>query len=243
MNKQKVIHAIVRTSIVIVALVCIFLSVYIPLKSNGYLDNVSSVSSFVDLIQSFGVLSYYIFWIMEFTQVFLGPVPSTIMTAAGAIIFGPIFAYFLCITACMSAAVVDFFLGRWIGRKLIVWITSEESLNRIEIRLKSSKYTYFLMMLFPFFPHDILCYVAGTTKISFNYFFVTNIITRSIELMLICLFGSGQIIPYTGWGIPIWILLICLIIYSIYLSLKHEEQINDFMEKVAKKITSRFKKS
>ncbi|MFA6796587.1 MAG: hypothetical protein WCR63_03325 [Bacilli bacterium] len=61
--------------------------------------------------------------------------------------------------------------------------------------------------------------------------------------MLICLFGSGQIIPYTGWGIPIWILLIGLIIYSIYLSLKHEEQINDFMEKVAKKITSRFKKS
>lgn len=241
-KKNNLKHAIVRTTIIVVALIGLFLVVYLPLKLNGHLDNVTSVDSFAKLINSFGALAYFIFWIMEFTQVFLGPIPSTIMTTAGAIIFGPLLAYILCITACMSAAVLDFYLGRWIGRKLIVWIASEESLNRLEVRLKNSKYTYFLMMLFPFFPHDILCYVAGTTNISFKYFFFTNIITRSIELILICSFGSGQIIPYSGWGIPVWILLIALIIFSIYFSIKYEDKINEKMEKISTKITSLFKK-
>jgi len=243
MNKDKLKHAIVRTTIIITVLVCLFLVVYLPLKLNGYLDNITSVSAFADLINSFGPLAYLIFWLMEFTQVLLGPVPSTIMTAAGAIIFGPLLAYVLCITACLSAAIINFFLGRWIGRKLIVWIASEESLNKMEIRLKNSKYTYFLMMLFPFFPHDILCYVAGTTKISFRYFLITNIITRSIELILICLLGSGQVIPYSGWGIPVWIFIILFIIASIYFSLKYEDNINKFMDSTAKKIVSKFKKS
>ena len=242
MNKDKLKHAIVRTTIILIVLVGLFLVVYLPLKLNGYLDNITSVNSFVDLINSFGALAYLIFWFMEFAQVILGPVPSTIMTTAGAIIFGPLLAYVLCITACLSAAIIDFFLGRWIGRKLIVWIASEESLNKMEIRLKNSKYTFFLMMLFPFFPHDILCYVAGTTKISFKYFLITNIITRSIELIVICSFGSGQIIPYTGWGIPVWILLIILIILSIFFSLKYEDSINKFMENFAKKIAIKFKK-
>lgn len=160
MNKDKLKHAIVRITIIITVLICLFLIVYLPLKLNGYLDNVTSVSAFVDLINSFGNLAYLIFWLMEFTQVLLGPVPSTIMTAAGAMIFGTFLAYVLCITACMSAAIINFYLGRWVGRKLIIWIASEESLNKMEVRLKNSKYTYFLMMLFPFFPHDILCYVA-----------------------------------------------------------------------------------
>jgi len=243
MNKDKLKHAIVRITIIITVLICLFLIVYLPLKLNGYLDNVTSVSAFVDLINSFGNLAYLIFWLMEFTQVLLGPVPSTIMTAAGAMIFGTFLAYVLCITACMSAAIINFYLGRWVGRKLIIWIASEESLNKMEVRLKNSKYTYFLMMLFPFFPHDILCYVAGTTKISFKYFLITNIITRSIELLLICYLGSGQVIPYSGWGIPVWIFIILFIISAIFLSLKYEDNINRFMEKTAKKIISKFKKS
>lgn len=242
MDKIKIKHTVVRSLLILVVLVCLFLIVYLPLKLNGYLDDITSVSSLVDLINSFGTLAYLIFWLMQFTQVFLGPVPSTIMTAAGAIIFGPLTAYFLCITACLTGAIVDFFLGKWLGRKLVVWISSEDSLKSIENRLQNSKYTYFLMMLFPFFPHDILCYIAGTTKIPFKYFLVTNIITRSIELFFLCYFGSGQIIPYTGWGIPVWIAIVIFIIFAVYSSIKHEEQINDFMEKTTEKIAAKFHK-
>jgi len=241
-KKQK--RTILRVTIFVAVLIALFLIVYLPLYFSGVLENVTSVESFVEMVRSYGTRSYIILWFLEFIQVILGPVPSTIMTAATGIICpNGWYAYLLCITACLSAAVINFYLGRSLGRKIIVWMTSEETLNKWELRLTQSKYTYFLLMIFPFFPHDILCYVAGTTKISFKYFFTTNFITRSIELLIICFLGTGEIIPYSGWGIPVWIALIVTVIVLIILSLKYEEQINDFMERQSEKFFSKFKKN
>ena len=51
-----------------------------------------------------------------------------------------------------------------------------------------------LMMIFPLFPDDILCLVAGVTNMSFPFFLWTNIISRAIGVAVTVYFGTGAII-------------------------------------------------
>ena len=98
------------------------------------------------------------------------------------------------------------------------------------------------MMLFPFFPDDILCIVAGAINMSFKFFLITNLITRPIVYVTLCFFGSGSIIPYSGWGLIVWAILIIIGLILFYLSYKFQPQIENFVEKLGKKLNKRDKK-
>ena len=75
-----------------------------------------------------------------------------------------------------------------------------------------------LMLLFPFFPDDILCMVAGLTKMPFGFFIVTVCICRTLSIAFMSYFGTGNIIPFHGWGIPVWISLFAIILFFAYLT-------------------------
>ena len=63
------------------------------------------------------------------------------------------------------------------------------------------------MFLFPFFPDDILCFVAGITTMSKTFFIVMIILTRIISVFASSYSMNNSIIPYdTWWGILVWIL-------------------------------------
>ena len=42
---------------------------------------------------------------------------------------------------------------------------------------------------------------------SFKFFFITNLIARFIGVGCTIFFATGSIIPFSGWGIPVWIIL------------------------------------
>ena len=85
------------------------------------------------------------------------------------------------------------------------------------------------MMVFPMFPDDILCVVAGLTNMSFSFFIITNLIARGIGLATTVWFGSGAIIPYHGWGLIVWGLLILLILTLFYLSVRYKDKIDTIL--------------
>ena len=105
-----------------------------------------------------------------------------------------------------------------------------------------SSHCFFLMMLFPLFPDDILCLVVGATGMSYKFFLITNIITRPIGIISTCFLGSGHLIPFSGWGIPVWIMLIVVGAILFYLSFKFQPQIENFVLSLAEKITKKGKK-
>ena len=56
----------------------------------------------------------------------------------------------------------------------------------------------------------MLCLVAGISSMSYKYFITVICLTRPIMIAFYSFFGSGSIIPFSGWGIPVWIALFCL---------------------------------
>lgn len=235
--KKETKTKLIKISIIVGALILLVLAIYLPLELTGTIDKIDSAEKLRDVILEGGAYSYVIFIIIQFLQVTFLPLPAVVTTVAGTLVFGPWITFGLSLLAVMLGSIFAFFLGRKVGRKLVVWVAGEKDAKKWEEKLSRGKYIFFLMMLFPIFPDDILCIVAGCIGMDWKFFLITNIITRPISIGTTCFFGSGQIIPFSGWGIPVWIVLAVLACVIFYLSFKYQPQIENFITKLADKMS------
>ena len=239
MNKETK-NKILKISIIILCFIAIILAIYLPLQFSGVLQKIDSAEELKEIILSGGVYSYLIFFCIQFLQTTLLPIPAMITTIAGSLVFGVWVTFLLSFLAVMLGSVVSFLLGRKVGRRLAYWVAGEESTIKWQEKLEKGKYVFFLMMLFPVFPDDILCLIVGAvTTMSWKFFLITNLLTRPISIITTCLFGSGSIIPFNAIGIPIWIVLILIMALLFYLSIKYQAQIENFITKISDKLTKK----
>lgn len=236
--KQENKVRLIKLLIILLCFIVLGAIIYLPLKYSGLLEKINNVESLKEIILSFGIYSYLIFFVIQFLQVTFLPIPAFITTVAGALVFGPWLASILSCVSIMLASIFSFFLGRKFGYKLVVWILGESTTEKWSKKLDKGKYVFFLMMLFPIFPDDILCLVAGsTTNMSYKFFIITNLITRPIGIFATCFLGSGQLIPFSGWGIIVWCILIVLGAIIFVLSYKYQPQIEEFIYNLSNKIS------
>lgn len=229
---------IIKTLIIFSCFVAIILAIYLPMKLTGLLDKINSADELKEVILNAGVYSYIVFFTIQFLQTVILPIPAMITTIAGTLVFGPYIACIISLVAVLSASILCFFLGRKIGKNLLIWVIGEKDTLKWQKTLEKGKYVFFLMMLFPIFPDDILCLVVGgITSISFKFFLITNLITRPIAIISTCFLGSGYLIPFSGWGIPVWIAIIILGIVLFYISIRYQSQIENFIGRLAEKMS------
>lgn len=232
-TKQK----ILKLFIITIVLLLIFLAIYLPLKLTGMLDKIENVENFKTIILEFGAYSYIMFFLIQFLQTTILPIPAAVTTVAGTLVFGPWITFVISFLSVFLGSLFAFFLGKKIGRKLVVWVAGEKTTIKWEEKLKQGKYVFFLMMLFPFFPDDILCITAGTINMNYRFFIITNLITRPITIFTICFLGSGEIIPFSGWGLAVWAVLIVFALIVLFLSFKYQSQIETYVVKLGKKLS------
>ena len=151
--------------LVVVCLSVIVVALYF-LKTTGFLSKVDSVDKFREYISSFGNQAIWWFTIIQFLQVVVLPIPAFITVGAGVLLFGPLKgAIFSCIGIILGS-VVAFYIGRIFGIKVAKWLVGEDSLKKgLRIIKGKDKIILTFMFLFPFFPDDILCFVAGITTL------------------------------------------------------------------------------
>lgn len=167
-----------------------FVGLYYLFKSTGWLGNFESVEELKKIIQGAGFYSYSIFVLIQFLQVTILPIPGIVTTIVGVILFGPVIAFFLSLLAILLGSISAYFIGKVLGIKVLNWAIGKEKTEVLQNKLKKGKYVFFLMMLFPFFPDDILCILAGVINMDFKFFLNTNLITRTIGIFSTCFLGS-----------------------------------------------------
>lgn len=216
--------------LIVLIFAAIFFAIFLPLKLSGALDKISNTEDLKQIINDGKFFSYLIFFAVQFLQATFLPIPAIVTTITGTIIFGPFVAFLISLVAIMLASIIMFLIGKKLGKKFVIWAIGKDDYSKYSKTLSKGKYTFFLMMLFPLFPDDILCLLAGATmSISYTFFIVTNLITRPIGILATCYLASGRLIPFSGWGIPIWIIFAALAITSIILSLKYQNKIESFV--------------
>lgn len=232
-TKKKVVRTLITAGI----LLALIAAVYLTLKFTGVLDRFKTAEDIKEFILSTGVSGRLIFVLLQFLQVTFIPLPAMVTTVAGTLIFGPWETMFLSIFAIMAGRLFAFFLGRKLGTKVARWMVGEEDTKKWSDIIGKCKYTFFLMLLFPLFPDDVLCIVAGlTTEITWKYFIFANLICVTVACVGMCFFASGMIIPFSGWGIPVWIALVIIAIVLFIFSIKYRDKIEVFVFKLSEKI-------
>lgn len=203
------------------------------LKASGFLDKTNSVEDLRAYVSSFGENAAIIFTLLQFLQVVVLPIPAFITVAAGVVLFGAFKGAVLSCIGIIIGSVAAFFIGRVFGYRVAKWLVGKESLDKGLKTIKGKdRIILTFMFLFPFFPDDVLCFVAGITTMSPLFFLIMIFITRIISVFATCYSLNNSIIPYdTWWGILLWILFFALTVALTVLIYKKGDKMEAFFAK------------
>jgi len=236
-NKEKIIKLTISGLIIL----AVFGVIFLILKLTGTLDKISTAEELSSYIKSFGIYSRILFFALQLLQTVVSLIPGFVTTVAGALVFGPFESMIISFLGISLGSVVSFYLGKKFGSKLLIWSIGKEDAEKWQKTLTEGKYVFFLMMLFPFFPDDVLCMAAGVTKMTYKFFITTTLIARSISVATICYVGSGHLIPYRGLWLILWAFMIILVVLAFIFSIKYKKQIEEKVTALGKKIKIRKK--
>ena len=194
MDKQK------RTAILLWVFTILLLAVIaLLLWRTGFFQAIASEDTLAAYIQAFTPWSHLMYFAVQLFSVILAPIPSNLTAAVGGLLFGTLPAFLLTWGAVVLGSLVVFALARSLGQRFVEGLVSRKVSEKY-LDLVRRKRDVFLLLafLFPFFPDDILCILAGLTDISWKRFLVLCLAARPWGLLVACAFGGSAL------DIPIW---------------------------------------
>ena len=243
-NKKKQIKGIIIRILISLLIVGVIILVsYLVFKKLGYLD--LTKEELRDEISKTGAWGPLVFVLVSFLQVTFIPIPGAITILAGSLLFGPFLSFVYSFIGSFIGSILAFGLGRWFGRPFVNWIAGDK--HTVDKYLQKSKgkenVVFFFMFLLPLFPDDLLCSVAGITKISWRNFILMQIICKPIGILATLFFMSGEIIPYHGWGLVVLAVLAVLSIIAFIIAYKNADRINNALNNFFTKIALKKQKN
>ena len=216
-KRQRVIKFVLRLTLVLAILAALIVAFYFIYKALGW-DRFSDRKEFQAYIASFGAWGPVLFILLSFLQVTFIPLPSTVTILAGSFLFGAGMSFLYSFIGIFMGSCLAFWLGRWIGKPFVYFVAGDKGmvdkwLKRTE---KKGNVVLFFIFLFPFFPDDLFCALAGITKMRFLTFVLMQIPTRAIAIGYNLFFMSGEIIPFHGWGIAV-ITIVCILALAAFI--------------------------
>lgn len=222
-----------KLTLVVLSLVAFAtLTVYL-LKITGLSEKINSIEELRAYVSSFGYMAVVIYIIMNILQVVVLPIPGFIAVGTGVALFGPLKTAIYSFIGITLGSLIAFFIGRILGYKVVRWLVGKETLDKWLKKVKNKdKVVLTFMFLFPFFPDDVLCFIAGLSTMSTEYFIVMIIICRIISVIVTSYSINGSIIPFnTWWGIMIWGVILALTVIVTVILYKKGDKIEKFFKK------------
>ena len=215
-------------------ILCIFLlgGMFYAISATGFIKKMTSIDALREFIENSGgrTVTIVVFILIQFLQVVILPIPSTVTVMAGVALFRPLECAIYSFIGIFTGSVVAFAVGRWLGYKVVCWIVGKEELDKWLKKIEGKDYLILsIMFLLPLFPDDILCFIAGLSSMTWTYYLVMVFITRALSIILSAY--SFDSIPFnTWWGILIWVLIIAAVIALFYIVCKYSDKIDNFIK-------------
>ena len=173
------------------------------LYATGFFQAAGSPQAMGEYIARCAPWSHLAYFGIQLVSVVVAPIPSNLTAAAGAYLFGLWPSFLLTWGAVALGSAIVFGLARALGQQFAGQFVSEKLSGKyLDVIRRKRDVFLALAFLFPFFPDDILCILAGLTDISFKRFFLLAAIFRPWGLLAACMVGSATVsIPW--WGMAL----------------------------------------
>lgn len=169
------------------------------LYATGFFEAAGSPEAMGAYIARSAPWSHLTYFAVQLLSVVVAPIPSNITAAAGAYLFGLWPSFLLTWGAVSLGSAIVFALARALGRQFAGKFVSERLSEKYLDLIRRKRDTFLaLAFLFPFFPDDLLCILAGLTDIPFRRFLLLAVLARPWGLLVACAVGSSTLY------IPLW---------------------------------------
>lgn len=177
---------------------------------------------FANCVEHSGKWFLFVIWVIMFLQCTILNIPGYVILSASINIgINTLSIEYIAVvlSAYMCGCILAYWLGRWFGKKAVKWCAgSEEDYNKwCTVLNTKGKWWYFLTVIFPLFPDDILCIVAGSVKFNFGFYTIANLIGRGVGLVTMLL--TLKLIGSIGGGFPFMIIVWALALIGEFIAL------------------------
>lgn len=148
-------------------LVCAVLAVW------GWQSGVlTSQEAMEALVERVGFWGPVIFTVIQAVQVVIPILPGAIGCVVGVIMFGPLWGFVYSYVGICVGSMLAFAVAKTYGRPLLPMLFREKTIEKYDNWTKKGKFDlWFAIAIFlPVAPDDFLCYLAGTTPMTWRRF-------------------------------------------------------------------------
>ena len=165
----------------------------------GFFSSVGSLAEMRAYIDRFAPYSHLFYFLVQLLSVVAAPIPSNVTALSGAVLFGMWEAFVLTWLAVTAGSVLVFWLARALGQPFVERLVNQKLADKYLDLIRRKRDVFLtLVFLFPFFPDDVICILAGLTDIPLRRFVVIVLLTRPWGLLVSCALGGSAL------TIPLW---------------------------------------
>lgn len=144
------------------------------------------------LISSAGYWGPALFILIQFLQVVFPIVPGGVTCLAGVFMFGPFWGFLYSYLGIIAGSFTNFYLARRYGETFVKKIVAPDVYEKYMDKLNSGKkfdIFFAAAIILPCAPDDVLCLLAGLTRMSFFKFAVILLVGRPASLIFYSITG------------------------------------------------------
>ncbi|MFW5686055.1 MAG: TVP38/TMEM64 family protein [Spirochaetota bacterium] len=161
----------------------------------------SSRENFRDFVSRFNPYGPLVFFVIQAAQVVVAPVPGNITALAGGALYGLWPGFLISTAGLVVGSIAAFGIARFYGRPLVERFVKPSVVDKYIDTVANKHFVLlFLIFLFPFFPDDALCLIAGISALPFHVFLLLVVLGRPPGMFMSSLVGAGiAVVPWWGW--------------------------------------------
>ena len=161
----------------------------------------TSVETMQAFLEGLGFWAPAAFLAMQIIQIIIPIIPGGITCSVGVIAFGPVFGFIYNYLGIVVGSILVFLLARRFGLPLIQSLVSEKSFDKYVTWLDKEQPLFnklFAAAIFlPFAPDDLLCMLAGVSKMKTSTFCLI-LVTCKIPFLIPYSVGLPAIVKWLG---------------------------------------------
>lgn len=152
------------------------------------------------LILSYGAFAPLVFIGLQIIQVVIPIIPGGVSSAIGVVLFGAEKGFVLNFIGLMIGVTIAFLLTRKYGKEFILKFVEQKTYDKyIHWIDKGKKFDvfFFIALLLPGLPDDLLCMIAGLTKMKLSKYLVYNAFSKTVMLAVYSI-GITELLDMVG---------------------------------------------